>query len=132
MYWYNGRYLSEELAKLNYLLRDHRSGEAFPINVRLFDVLYVLTHKLEASRPLEVVSGYRSAATNAWLAAHSEQVARSSLHTFGMAVDFRLPGRQLRDLYQAAWSLKAGGVGYYPVSNFVHVDVGRVRTWWGS
>ncbi len=132
VYWFNGRYLSDSLAKLNYLLRDHRSGETFAMNARLFDLLYVLTRKLETARPIEVISGYRSPATNAMLAAHSDQVARASLHTFGMAVDIRLPGRDLEDVRQAALALKAGGVGYYPVSNFVHVDVGRVRAWSGS
>ncbi len=102
------------------------------MHARLFDLLYVLTRKLETTKPIEVVSGYRSQATNAWLAAHSDQVVQNSLHTVGMAVDFRLPGRNLADLYRAALNLRAGGVGYYPVSNFVHVDVGRVRTWFGS
>ncbi len=99
---------------------------------RVFDLLYVLTQKLETKKPIEVISGYRSPATNAMLAAYSEQVAKSSLHTVGMAVDIRIPGRELKDVYKTALALKAGGVGYYPVSKFVHVDVGRVRTWWGS
>lgn len=132
VYWFNGRYLSDSLAKLNYLLRDHRRDEVFPINVRLFDLLYVLSRKLEATRSIEVISGYRSPATNAWLAAHSNQVAQNSLHTFGMAVDIRVPGRELKEVRRAALELKAGGVGYYPISNFVHVDTGRFRTWQGS
>lgn len=132
VYWWNGRYLSESLTQLNYLLRDHRSGEIFPINAHLFDLLYVLTRRLETAKPIEVISGYRSPATNAMLAAHSDQVAKSSLHTFGMAIDMRLSNRSLRDVYQTALALRVGGVGYYPISNFVHLDVGRVRTWFGS
>ncbi|WP_460034219.1 YcbK family protein [Methylothermus subterraneus] len=132
MYWFNGRYLSDSLQRLNHLLRDHRRNEVFPINARLFDLLYVLSARLETARPIEIISGYRSPATNAMLAAHSDQVAKTSLHTFGMAVDIRVPGRELKDVYKTALNLRAGGVGYYPVSNFVHVDVGRVRTWWGS
>jgi uncharacterized protein YcbK (DUF882 family) len=132
VYWFNGRYLSASLAKLNYLLRDHRREEIFPIDARLFDLLYFLTLKLEANKPIEVISGYRSPATNAMLVAHSSQVAPNSLHTCGMAVDIRIPGRELKDVHQAALTLRAGGVGYYPVSNFVHVDVGRVRSWIGS
>ncbi len=79
--------------------------------------------------PFHVISGYRSPQTNAALRATSGGVAENSLHLLGKAIDIRLPGLKLRDLYKAAVDLRAGGVGIYPASDFVHVDVGRVRTW---
>jgi uncharacterized protein YcbK (DUF882 family) len=84
------------------------------------------------NKPFHVISGYRSPKTNAMLAKNSSGVAKHSLHMDGLAVDIRLPGRDLSSLHRAALSMKAGGVGYYPVSDFVHVDVGRVRQWTGS
>ena len=76
-----------------------------------------------------MISGYRSPQTNAFLRSRSNGVAENSLHLVGQAIDIRVPGRRLSDLRSAALSLKAGGVGYYPQSDFVHVDVGRVRSW---
>jgi uncharacterized protein YcbK (DUF882 family) len=84
---------------------------------------------LRTTAPVHVVSGYRSPRTNAMLAAASDGVARNSLHTAGMAIDIRVPGRSLRHVHRAAVALQAGGVGYYPRSGFVHLDVGRVRYW---
>ena len=99
------------------------------IDVRLLDLLNALSRKIAADRPLHVISGYRSPRTNAFLRSNGSGVAEHSLHLLGQAVDIRLPGLGLRDLYRAALSLRGGGVGFYPVSDFVHVDVGRVRTW---
>jgi uncharacterized protein YcbK (DUF882 family) len=97
----------------------------------LFDVLHDLAQSLNATGPIEIVSAYRSPATNAWLAENTSGVAKASLHSRGMAADVRLPQRPLEDLYRAALGLRAGGVGLYPGSGFVHVDLGRVRSWVG-
>jgi uncharacterized protein YcbK (DUF882 family) len=97
----------------------------------LFDVLHGVAQKLETKAPFQVISGYRSPKTNAMLHELSDGVALHSQHTLGKASDIRIQGVELKNLHKAALSLKAGGVGYYPVSNFVHVDVARVRTWTG-
>jgi uncharacterized protein YcbK (DUF882 family) len=95
----------------------------------LLDLLERLHRELGSREPFHIISGYRTAATNAMLQARSEGVARHSLHVEGMAADIRVPGRSLAVLRRAATSLQGGGVGYYPRSDFVHVDVGRVRYW---
>jgi uncharacterized protein YcbK (DUF882 family) len=131
-YWADGSYQQQGLAEIYNLLRDFRTGVVNPIDTQLLDVLHNLALKLDANKPFHVISGYRSPKTNAMLAKNSSGVARHSLHMDGLAVDIRLPGRDLSSLHRAALSMKAGGVGYYPVSDFVHVDVGRVRQWTGS
>ena len=95
------------------------------------DVLALLRKRLESAESFEVISGYRSPATNARLreAHENSGVASRSLHMQGMAIDIRLNGRSLSALRDTALSLRAGGVGYYPASDFVHVDVGRIRRW---
>lgn len=131
-YWRAGAYLPDALAAIAKVLRDHRTGEVHAIEPRLLDVLTQLSSRLGADRPFEVISGYRSPATNAKLHARSSGVATRSLHMDGKAIDVRLPGVPLTRLRDAALEMQAGGVGYYPNSNFVHVDVGRVRRWSGS
>jgi len=128
-YWEGGEYIPGALHEVNYLFRDFRANETRDIDPRLLDVLYDLRLLTESAKPINLVSGYRSYATNAMLAAQSEGVARHSMHIEGKASDIHIPGVELRDLHQAALSLGAGGVGYYPQSNFVHVDTGRVRHW---
>ena len=130
-YWANGTYVPDALAAINKILRDFRTGDIQPIETNLLDALVRLHAKLETSKPFEIISGYRSPATNAALHAKSEEsgVAVKSLHMRGMAVDIRVPGRPLILLRNAALSERAGGVGYYPQSDFVHVDVGRIRRW---
>jgi uncharacterized protein YcbK (DUF882 family) len=128
-YWADGRPLPEGAGAIDRILRDHRSGEIHPIDPRLLDLLYRLVGVLDAREPLHVISGYRSPGTNALLRARSGGVATRSLHLVGEAIDFRLPGRSLASVRRAALALQGGGVGYYPASDFVHVDVGRVR-WW--
>ena len=131
-YWADGSYQQQGLAEIYNLLRDFRTGVVNPIDTQLLDLLHSLALKLDANKPFHVISGYRSPKTNAMLAKHSTGVAKHSLHMDGLAVDIRLPGRSLSSLHRAALSMKAGGVGYYPVSDFVHVDVGRVRRWNGT
>ena len=96
---------------------------------RLYDLLYTLQQQVTSKSSYQVISGYRSPATNAKLNRNSSGVAKRSLHMQGKAIDIRLPGVELKHLRKAALSLKAGGVGYYPKSNFIHVDTGRPRFW---
>ncbi|MDO2947531.1 DUF882 domain-containing protein [Aeromonas simiae] len=128
-YWENGRYLPDGLAELNHILRDHRRNEVFDIDRKLFDQLFLLQHKLGRKGQIELISGYRSLATNNQKHRHSRGVAKRSYHTLGQAVDIRMPGVQLAHLRQAALQLSVGGVGYYPNDNFVHLDTGPVRRW---
>ncbi len=129
VYWAEGEYLTEALRGIDHILRDHRSNEIMPIDPPLLDLLHTVHTRLDGRRPFEVISGYRSPASNAQLAAGSDGVAKRSLHMQGKAIDIRLPGHALSDLRQAAMTLRAGGVGYYPQSDFVHLDTGRVRYW---
>jgi uncharacterized protein YcbK (DUF882 family) len=123
-------YVPDALATLNRFLRDHYSGDIGAIDPRLFDMLHQVQQLVGGSRPFEVISGYRCPATNAALReTRGGGVARQSLHMEGRAIDVRLPGVLLADLRDAAVSLKAGGVGFYPGSQFVHIDTGRVRRW---
>jgi uncharacterized protein YcbK (DUF882 family) len=117
------------LREIDWVLRDFRTGEARPMDRRLLDLLWRLRSALDTTEPYEVISGYRSPATNTMLRRSGRGVARGSLHTRAMAVDVRLPGRSLAALRDIALALRLGGVGYYPASDFVHVDVGRVRFW---
>jgi uncharacterized protein YcbK (DUF882 family) len=129
VYWERGDYIPTSLADINKVLRDHRSGEKHEMDPRLLDLLCDLRLRLETKEPFQIISGYRSPATNAMLHAKSDGVATRSLHMDGKAVDIRIPGRDLSLVKKTALAMKAGGVGYYPSSNFVHVDVGRVRSW---
>src|SRR5690606_10964590 len=118
------------LGLLNRFLRDHYSGEVGRIDPQLFDLLHRVRGLLGANTPFEVISGYRSEATNDRLrSTRGGGVATRSLHMDGRAIDVRLPGVPLADLRDAALSMKAGGVGYYPGGRFVHIDTGRVRRW---
>jgi len=128
-YWVEGRYVPDALKDIDHLLRDFRNGEVHRINPKLLDLLNHLHRKLGSNAPFEVISGYRSPATNAMLHARSHGVATHSLHMKGMAIDIRLPDRNLKDLHQTALAMRAGGVGYYTKLDFVHVDVGRIRHW---
>lgn len=128
-YWRGGKYDPAACAKINHILRDHYSGDVGHMNIRLMDLLYDLQHKLQNDRPVEIISGYRSPQTNLRLASYSDGVAKNSYHTKGMAIDIRMPGTSLSKLHSTALHMRRGGVGYYPDSQFVHVDVGPVRTW---
>lgn len=128
-YWADGAYQPEGLREIYHVLRDHRSGDIRPIDARLLDLLYVLAASLDTKERFHVISGYRSPATNLMLSKKSSGVAKHSLHMDGLAIDIFVPGRNLADVRRVAIALNGGGVGYYPASDFVHVDVGRVRTW---
>lgn len=131
-YCCDGEYQPEALEQINYILRDHRANEIKAIDPNLLDLLHELGGVLETDQPYHVISGYRSPHTNGVLRARggaATGVATRSLHMVGKAIDIRLPGVKLNNLRAAARSLELGGVGYYPSSNFVHVDTGRVRFW---
>ena len=132
VFYSNGRYMPDALAEAMRVLRDWRNGEEHPMDPRLFDALHDISERLDSDRPYQVISGYRSPRTNAMLHARSSGVAEHSQHMVGKAIDVRMEGVSLRDLRNAALDVGAGGVGYYPVSNFVHVDVARVRQWTGA
>jgi uncharacterized protein YcbK (DUF882 family) len=129
VYWVQGSYLPDSLSEINHILRDFRTNEIKNIDLRLLDLLFALQNELDTHQPFHIISGYRSPQTNAFLHAHTLGVAENSLHVVGKAIDIRAPGRALPVLRNAAVSLKGGGVGYYPKSDFVHVDIGRVRYW---
>ena len=128
-YWSNGVYDRSAVGDINQLLRDFRTGDVHPIDLRLLDLLHLLQRKAKSQSPFQVISGYRSPATNAKLASASKGVARRSYHMKGMAIDVALDDRKLSSLRDCALALQAGGVGYYPKPGFVHVDVGPVRRW---
>lgn len=130
-YWEQGDYIGDSLAEINHILRDHRTGDSHPIDPVLLDMLHLLRQRTGRKVPFDIISGYRSPKTNAMLASKSGGVAKRSLHMEGKALDIRLPGYDLHKLHQHAVGLKAGGVGLYTGSDFVHIDTGRVR-YWGS
>lgn len=129
-YWVDGKYVAGELVRINKLLRDVRSNDVYPMDPKLLDLLHALNGTVDGES-LEIVCGYRSPATNESLRKHSSGVATNSLHMKGQAIDLRVNGRALKQVHEAALNLKLGGVGYYPGSNFIHVDTGRVRRWTG-
>jgi len=128
-YFQDGSYQPECLAQVNHLLRDFRTGDVHPIDPALLDILFDLQTRADRDGPFEVISGYRSPATNAMLHRRSEGVAQHSMHLEGRAVDVRLTGYSTPRLAAHARTLGRGGVGYYKRSDFVHVDTGRVRYW---
>ena len=128
-YWQNGMYDTRALSELNFILRDFVNGDEMAFDKRLLDLLTDLHRQLGSHAPYEIISAYRSPATNAMLRAHSDGVAKNSYHLKAMAIDIRLKDVSLDKLHQVAVSMKQGGVGIYHQSNFVHVDVGPVRYW---
>ncbi|MES2983746.1 MAG: DUF882 domain-containing protein [Pseudomonadota bacterium] len=131
-YWEDGDYLPEAMATINRVLRDHRTNETHPIDPALMDLLAALHQRLETRQPFEVISGYRSPASNAAMHAQSSGVAGKSLHMEGKAMDLRVADRALTAVHATSVAMGLGGVGYYPSSDFVHVDTGRVRRWSGA
>jgi uncharacterized protein YcbK (DUF882 family) len=123
-------YVPEALSRLDHFLRDHRTGEVHHFDPRLFDVLSDATQAV--GRPdaeISIICGYRTPVSNEFLRTHTSGVAKNSLHMQAEAIDIRLPGTPTLKLRNAALDLGRGGVGYYPTSDFIHVDVGRVRRW---
>ena len=129
VYWRAGDYDRRALLAYSYLLRDRRDGGYVEVFYGLLDQLFFLWKALGKPRGIDLVSGYRSPGSNAFLRATSEGVARNSLHTGGMAADIRVPGIASEAVWRAAVDLRRGGAGLYRASDFVHLDVGPVRSW---
>ena len=129
VYRVGNKYLPEAFERLNFVLRDFRTGEVFPMDPRVIDIMALIQRKANARQPIEIFSGYRSPRTNSNLRRASSGVAKNSFHMYGQALDLHIDGFSTRRLREIARSLKAGGVGYYPRSQFVHVDTGSVRSW---
>ncbi|MGY6275383.1 YcbK family protein [Methylomonas sp. MgM2] len=128
-YFEKGRYLSDALDEISYLLRDYRTGDIHPIDPELLDQLHDLKQMMGLAQPFGVICGYRSPLTNAKLHAEHRGVANNSFHMYGRAVDIRIERFDLRRIHNAAIAMHRGGVGYYPESNFIHLDTGTFRTW---
>lgn len=129
VYHANGDYQPAGLARINRVLRDHRTGDITPIDHSLLDTLYGISCQLGDCGTFSVISGYRSPTTNAMLRRVTSGVAKNSYHMQGKAIDIRLRGCPTDKLRDVCIQARAGGVGYYRKSNFVHVDVGPVRSW---
>lgn len=129
VYWAQGDYVGEAIADINHIFRDHRANAIRSIDLDLLDLLYAIQQKLDSHEPFHVISGYRTPATNALLRRRSKRVSKHSLHMQGKAVDISLPGYDAQTIRRVALSLNRGGVGYYPYSNFIHIDTGPVRSW---
>ena len=133
VYRRGGDYVPEALSSLDKFLRDHRTGEVHHFDPRLFDLLSDLTRAV--GRPdaeINIICGYRTPWSNNYLRHRSSGVAQNSLHMQAEAIDIRLPGTKTSQFHQAAVALQRGGVGYYPRSDFVHVDIGGIRYWYPS
>jgi uncharacterized protein YcbK (DUF882 family) len=122
-------YIREAVNEISWALRDHHNNQVKAFDPNVLDQLYALQLQLGLGQPINVISGYRSPSTNWMLCERRRGVARNSYHMQAMALDIRVPGGRAWDLCRAARGLGAGGVGYYPRSNFVHIDSGPVRYW---
>ncbi len=129
VYRVGNRYLPEAFERINYVLRDFRQNEVFPIDPRVVDIVSIVHRATGSTQPYSVLSGYRSPKTNAMLRHESGGVAKHSLHMAGQAIDVRMPNVKTSRIHDLATKLHAGGVGYYSRSNFVHMDSGAYRTW---
>ncbi|MCE7885904.1 MAG: DUF882 domain-containing protein [Alphaproteobacteria bacterium PRO2] len=131
VYRVGDKYLPDAFKRMNYVLRDFRTHEVFPMDPHVLDLVSIIQNKMGTGKPIEVLSGYRSPKTNAMLRHGSDRtgVAKNSLHMYGQAIDIRADNYSSKRIRAIACGLKAGGVGYYPRSDFVHVDTGQVRTW---
>jgi uncharacterized protein YcbK (DUF882 family) len=129
IYWIEGQYIKEALKEINYFMRDWREDSAVRMDQRNFDIIAASHRLLETQEPFQMLSGYRSARTNAMLRRRSRSVAKKSLHIKGMAADVRLSSRSVSQIARAGYACNAGGVGKYSRSNFVHLDSGAIRTW---
>ncbi len=127
-YWKNGQFDDKTLSHIDYILRDHRENKIHPMSTKLIDIIYSIQQHF-GNKELHIVSGYRTPKTNAMLREVSSGVARNSYHIKGMAIDLRIPGVPTKRIRNFAQTQRAGGVGWYPNSGFVHIDIGPVRFW---
>ncbi len=128
-YYADGQYVASALVELNQFLRDFRTGDVTEMDPGVFDILFEIQQASGSTGTFEVISAYRSPATNEVLRIKSDGVAKHSQHLLGTAIDVRLTDLDTAKLRDVALELKRGGVGYYQQSDFVHVDTGRVRQW---
>lgn len=128
-YYTGGQYLPEAMTELSVFLADWRDGKQRDMDPELMNILWRIQQISASKEVYEVISAYRSQETNALLHSRSKGVAKNSQHVLGKAIDVRLRGLDLERLRETARDLRLGGVGYYPGSDFVHVDTGRVRYW---
>lgn len=131
IYWVEGEYIEEALGEINWFMRDWRTSETINYDVRNIDIMAAAHRLLETNEPYNMLSGYRSAKTNAMLRRKNSGVATKSYHIRGMAADLKLRSRTINQMAAAGLACKSGGVGKYRRSNFVHMDCGPVRTWKG-
>jgi uncharacterized protein YcbK (DUF882 family) len=126
-YWLDGKYIQEEVNRINYFLRCHYTNIVRPISIQVIDLLCEIKNRFAFGREVTIISGYRSPEYNQHLQNLGRHVAGDSLHLGGLAIDFAIPGISTEKVAKAAVQLQAGGVGIY--RTFVHIDVGRVRHW---
>lgn len=131
IYWIEGNYIPEALNEVTYFMRDWRQDATKDVDPRTIDIAAASHRLLEVKEPYMLLSGYRTAKTNAMLRSSSRGVARNSLHMKAQAADLRMRSRSVAQIYRAAAACEAGGVGKYSRSNFVHMDSGPIRTWGG-
>ncbi|WP_420587092.1 YcbK family protein [Ruegeria sp.] len=131
IYWVDGKYIKDAVKEVNHFMRDWRTDQVKDMDLRTIDIMAASHNLLDASEPYMLLSGYRSPQTNAMLRSRSRRVAKNSLHMKGQAADLRLSSRSVSQMARAAISCRAGGVGKYSRSNFVHMDCGEVRSWGG-
>ena len=129
VYYANGEYVDSALDEINRFLKDFRTGEIAEMNPQLLDLLYDVRNELGSEEAYEVISAYRSPKTNEMLRATTTGVAKKSQHLKGNAIDVRLRGIRTAKLRDTALRMERGGVGFYPRSDFVHMDLGPVRQW---
>jgi uncharacterized protein YcbK (DUF882 family) len=130
VYRVGDHYIPSAVSQIDHYLRDHRTGDIPHFDPRLFDLLSDLTFAVgKPQSEIDVICGYRTPWSNEFLRRHSSGVAKNSLHMRAIAIDIRMPGVKTATLRAAALAMRRGGVGYYPKSDFVHVDIGRVRQW---
>jgi len=127
----NGKFIKEGLQEIYRLMGDRRTGEIAKIDTDLITSMYELQTKLNTSKPLDVLSGFRSPETNTQMAKTSKHVAKDSYHTHGQAVDLSVRGISINEIHNITQNIHSGGIGYYPTSGFIHIDVGPVRHWKG-
>ena len=125
----HGRLIHRAVGRISAIMRDHRTGEIKPVDPNLLDLLHRIVIKIKTSEPINIISGYRSPETNAALRRATKGVAKNSLHMEGRAIDIRIPGFRTEEIRELAIGLHSGGVGYYPASDFVHLDTGPVKAW---
>ncbi len=129
IYWIDGDYLKDAVNEINHFMRDWRTNEVRSVDLRTVDIMAAAHNLMDIREPYMLLSGYRSPKTNAMLRSRSRGVAKNSLHMRGQAADLRLSSRSVNQMARAAAACRAGGVGQYSGSNFVHMDCGAVRTW---